>query len=279
MTSDGKIGLLISFLFIVTIAFLINGPKGLFKTDKPVIETAVQVPSGRSILIEQAVEEAARELEPVPLRQTQPPTAVQIITPVPTASSAAEPSVPAVLPSPDTSVSSNTSAAPAPSAPAAIQTHTVQKGETLAAIASRYYGKEAGNTRAVIQKLYQANQHILTSPDILRVGDKLIIPPLEKVLNSTSSTSSASSVSPASSAKPEKALLEKFKDVFEPVPSGRTSPRYVVYVVQPGDRLWDIAQQYLGDGKRYTEIVRINQDQISDPDNVPAGIRLKIPVR
>ncbi|HRT22598.1 MAG TPA: LysM peptidoglycan-binding domain-containing protein, partial [Anaerohalosphaeraceae bacterium] len=88
-----------------------------------------------------------------------------------------------------------------------------------------------------------------------------------------------SSVSPASSAKPEKALLEKFKDVFEPVPSGRTSPRYVVYVVQPGDRLWDIAQQYLGDGKRYTEIVRINQDQISDPDNVPAGIRLKIPVR
>jgi len=276
MTSDGKIGLLISFLFIVTIAFLINGPKGLFKTDKPVIETAVQVPSGRSILIEQAVEEAARELEAVPLRQSQPPTAVQIITPVPTASSAAEPSVPAVLPSPDTSVSSNTSAAPAPSAPAAIQTHTVQKGETLAAIASRYYGKEAGNTRAVIQKLYQANQHILTSPDILRVGDKLIIPPLEKVLNSSSSASSAS---PASSAKPEKALLEKFKDVFEPVPSGRTSPRYVEYVVQPGDRLWDIAQQYLGDGKRYTEIVRINQDQISDPDNVPAGIRLKIPVR
>ncbi|HOT72714.1 MAG TPA: LysM peptidoglycan-binding domain-containing protein [Anaerohalosphaeraceae bacterium] len=273
MTSDGKIGLLISFLFIVTIAFLINGPKGLFKTDKPVIETAVQVPSGRSILIEQAVEEAARELEPVPLRQTQPPTAVQIITPVPTASSAAEPSVPAVLPSPDTSVSSNTSAAPAPSAPAAIQTHTVQKGETLAAIASRYYGKEAGNTRAVIQKLYQANQHILTSPDILRVGDKLIIPPLEKVLNSSSSASSASS------AKPEKALLEKFKNVFEPVSSGRTSPRYVEYVVQPGDRLWDIAQQYLGDGKRYTEIVRINQDQVLDPDNVPAGIRLKIPVR
>ena len=98
MTSDGKIGLLISFLFIVTIAFLINGPKGLFKTDKPVIETAVQVPSGRSILIEQAVEEATRELEPVPLRQTQPPTAVQIITPVPTASSAAEPSVPQFYP-------------------------------------------------------------------------------------------------------------------------------------------------------------------------------------
>lgn len=270
MTSDGKIGLLISFLFIVTIAFLINGPKGLFKTDKPVIETAVQVPSGRSILIEQAVEEAARELEPVPLRQTQPPTEVQIITPVPTAPSAAEPSVPAVLPSPDTSVSSgNTSAAPAPSAPAAIQTHTVQKGETLASIALRYYGKEAGNTRAVIQKLYQANQHILTSPDMLRVGDQLIIPPLEKALNPSSSVS----------AKPEKALLEKFKNVFEPVPSGRTSPRYVEYVVQPGDRLWDIAQQYLGDGKRYTEIVRINQDQISDPDNVPAGIRLKIPAR
>ncbi len=270
MTTDGKIGLLISFLFIVTIAFLINGPRGLFKTDKPVIETAAQVPSGRSILIEQAVEEAARELEPAPLRQTQPPTAVQIIDPVPPALSAAEPSVSVVPPSPDTSINSGSNVS---AAPAAIQTHIVQKGENLAAIASRYYGKEAGNTRAVIQKLYQANQHILTSPDMLRVGDKLIIPPLEKLLNSSSSAS------PASSAKPEKTLLEKFKDVFEPVPPGRTSPRHVEYVVQPGDRLWDIAQQYLGDGKRYTEIVRMNQDQISDPDNVPAGIRLKIPVR
>lgn len=274
MTADGKIGLLISFLFIVTIAFLINGPVGLFKSDKPVIETAVQAPPSRSILIEQAVEQVARELEPEPLRQTQPPTESRVLTPAPTpqpkpvsapsSPSASEtPAAPAVS---TAAVSASSATPPAPST----QFHIVQKGENLAVIAARYYGKENGNTRAVIQKLYQANQHILTSPDSLRIGDKLIIPQLEKGTTATGQTSSP---------KPEKVLLEKFKNVLEPASSERTSPRYIEYVVQPGDRLWTIALQYLGDGKRYREIVQLNRDQISDPENLPAGIRLKIPAR
>ncbi|HOQ04946.1 MAG TPA: LysM peptidoglycan-binding domain-containing protein [Anaerohalosphaeraceae bacterium] len=276
MTADGKIGLLISFLFIVTIAFLINGPVGFFKTDKPVIETAVQVPPSRSILIEQAVEQVARELEPEPLRQTEPPTESRVLTPAPTAqlqpvsvpSSPSAPEAPAASPATTAAVSTPPAAAasPAPST----QFHIVQKGENLAVIASRYYGKENGNTRAVIQKLYQANQHILTSPDSLRIGDKLIIPPLDKGIANTGQTSSP---------KPEKVLLEKFKNVLEPASSERTSTRYIEYVVQPGDRLWTIALQYLGDGNRYREIVQLNRDQISDPENLPAGIRLKIPAR
>ncbi|HOK66708.1 MAG TPA: LysM peptidoglycan-binding domain-containing protein [Anaerohalosphaeraceae bacterium] len=275
MTSDGKIGLLISFLFIVTIAFLINGPVGFFKTDKPVIETAVQAPPSRSILIEQAVEQVARELEPEPLRQTQPPSESRVIAPAPTAqpqpaSAPNSPSAPETAPAASaastTAVPTPSAASPAPST----QVHIVQKGENLAVIASRYYGKENGNTRAVIQKLYQANQHILTSPDSLRIGDKLVIPPLDKGTANTGQTSSP---------KPEKVLLEKFKNVLEPASSERPSPRYIEYVVQPGDRLWTIALQYLGDGNRYREIVQLNRDQISDPENLPAGIRLKIPAR
>jgi nucleoid-associated protein YgaU len=275
MTSDGKIGLLISFLFIVTIAFLINGPTGFFKTDKPVIETAVQAPPSRSILIEQAVEQVARELDPVPLRQTQPPSEVRILEPAPAvqrastpASSAAQaastgPSDAAKVPAANTAPADTASSAPA-------KIHIVQKGENLAVIAMRYYGKENGNTRSVIQKLFEANQPLLSSPDSIRVGDKLVIPPFEQLTKESAQKAAA---------KPEKKLLEKFKDVFEPVSSKRPSPRYIDYIVQPGDRLWNIALQYLGDGNRYPEIVQINKDQISDPDNLPAGIRLKIPAR
>lgn len=270
MTADGKIGLLISFLFIVTIAFLINGPAGFFKTDKPVIETAVQAPPSRSVLIEQAVEQVAREIEPVPLRQTQPPTEVRILEPAPAAPTVPMATAPAAQsapagPTPPPKVSAaGTVSSPSP------QIHTVEKGENLAIIAARYYGKENGNTRAVIQKLYEANQDVLESPDTLRVGDKLVIPPLEKLMNESGRKTTQ---------KPEKTLLEKFKNVFEPVSSERSTPRYIDYVVQPGDRLWTIALQYLGDGNRYREIVQINRDQISDPDHVPAGTRLKIPAR
>ncbi len=272
MTSDGKIGLLISFLFIVIIAFLINGPGGFFKADKPVIETAVQVPSSRSILIEQAVEQAARELEPAPLRQTQPPADIRLIEPAPAGPSAAPATPgPAVQPQPAAPAATpNTPAVPAaPSAPAG-QVHTVQKGDTLASIAARYYGKETGNTRAAIQRLYEANRNLLTSPDSIRIGDKLVIPPLEKA---------AAGSTQASAPRPERVLLDKYKNALEPAASDRSKPRYTDYVVQPGDRLWDIAQKYLGDGKRYQEIVQINQAQIPDPDNLQAGTRLKIPVR
>lgn len=275
MTPDGKIGLLFSFLFIVVIAFLINGPAGFFKTEKPVIETAVPIPPSRSILIDQAVEQVARQLEPAPLRPTVPPAEERIIHPIPTALPTAEMVSSSSQTPVDTTAGSMiaTSVEPSPVNPSAVQIHTVQQGENLALIAVRYYGKETGNTRAVIQKLYQVNQDILPSPDIVRVGDKLTIPPLEKLLRF--SAENPKSTSP----KPEKTLLEKFKNVFEPVASGRSSARYIEYVVQPGDRLWDIAQQHFGDGRRYLEIVRANPQQISDPDNLPAGIRLKIPVR
>ncbi|MEJ5258983.1 MAG: LysM peptidoglycan-binding domain-containing protein [Anaerohalosphaeraceae bacterium] len=274
MTSDGKIGLLISFLFIVIIAFLINGPGGFFKADKPVIETAVQVPSSRSVLIEQAVEQAARELEPAPLRQTQPPADIRLIEPTPaTPATAPAAPAPAVQTQPAAPAAPSASAAPTPATtptPPAGQIHTVQKGDTLASIAVRYYGKETGNTRAAIQKLYEANRNLLTSPDSIRIGDKLVIPPLEKA---------AAGSAQASPSRPERVLLDKYKNVLEPAVSDRNKPRTVEYVVQPGDRLWDIAQKYLGDGKRYQEIVQLNQAQIPNPDNLQAGTRLKIPVR
>lgn len=46
------------------------------------------------------------------------------------------------------------------------------------------------------------------------------------------------------------------------------------YVVQPGDRLWDIAQRYLGDGNRWREIA---PPGLTDPTKLQPGTRLTLP--
>jgi nucleoid-associated protein YgaU len=282
MTVDGKIGLLLGLLFIVVIAFLINGPSGFLKGDKSVIETSVPAPPGKSIVIDQAVAEVARELDPMPLRESQPPQEVRVLEPeqaepqaVTLQSPSAAPSLPQpvvaeVLPAPAEEPLPAASPSPAASPVPSVKTHTIQPGENLAVIASRYYGKEEGNRRVTIQKLYEANRDILESPDDICAGDRLTIPSFEQL--------TAPPV--RKEAKPEKKLLDKFKGMFESAPaSDKKTPAYKEYVVQQGDHLWEIAEKYMGDGKRYKELVALNRQQISDPDHVPAGIRLKIPVR
>lgn len=49
------------------------------------------------------------------------------------------------------------------------------------------------------------------------------------------------------------------------------------YTVKSGDCLWRIAQRFLGDGKRYTEIYNLNRDKISNPDLIYVGQVLRIP--
>ena len=57
------------------------------------------------------------------------------------------------------------------------------------------------------------------------------------------------------------------------------------YVVQPGDTLWAIAEQQLGDGARYREIFDLNVGrpqhslgQLTDPDTIVPGWVLHLPV-
>lgn len=50
------------------------------------------------------------------------------------------------------------------------------------------------------------------------------------------------------------------------------------YHVQRGDNLWDIARKQLGDGKRWTEIYKLNTDVIgNNPDLIHTGTDLKMP--
>ena len=48
-------------------------------------------------------------------------------------------------------------------------------------------------------------------------------------------------------------------------------------VVQPGDTLGIIAMKHYGSVQRWRDIFRANRDRLTDPDLVPAGIRLRLP--
>ncbi len=52
---------------------------------------------------------------------------------------------------------------------------------------------------------------------------------------------------------------------------------YGVYEVKAGDSLSKIAKNTLGDPNRYRDIFQANTDQLSDPNRIQPGQKLKIP--
>lgn len=64
-----------------------------------------------------------------------------------------------------------------------------------------------------------------------------------------------------------------------PEPSTEASaaePEFVVYVVRPGDTMWDIAERLLGDGTRFAEIIR--DDPAAPPESLRVGETVRVPV-
>lgn len=62
---------------------------------------------------------------------------------------------------------------PGPGAPGGgeVTVYEVKPGDTLGAIAQRFYGKAS-----LYPKIFDANRDILTNPDLIKVGQKLKIP-------------------------------------------------------------------------------------------------------
>ena len=291
MTADAKVGLLLGLFFIALIAFLINGLPSMLQSAGPeevVKTTAIMAPSGPDLVIDHRVTDTAQRLSPgIPLRAVEPPqevivldnaarqTAAAVDAPAPQPAPA-QPSVietqVSQLPLPQPARSQPVLPQPAPTRPvaAAGREHVVQKGESLSSIAQKYYGAEEGNRRAVIQKLYEANTEVLSSPDKVIVGSKLTVPPLKETAAPQPSQSET--------------LLQKFSGVFEravtpaQTQTARTpAPRTTEYVVQPGDSLWKIAEKTLGDGRKFDTLVQMNKDRLKSADDVVAGMKLVVP--
>ena len=159
---------------------------------------------------------------------------------------------------------------PEPVKPAFPKTYVVTEGDNLALIAVKFYGEEEGNKRANIAKIFEANRNLLKKPDEIQVGQELTIPSLSM-----------------STAEKEKSKGGLASAIFEKVKSiGREhlspdKPRQPVvsklYKVREGDSLWRIAAEQLGNGSRYTEVVKLNADVLSDEDSLMVGMSLKMP--
>ncbi len=275
MTADAKVGLLLGLIFIVMIAFLINGLPNFLQTAnaEDAVDVTITVPPAQDLVIDDRVIEIAEELQrnDIPLRQSTPPQEVVLLDsgsasvagqqqrPQPTV--VATPNIPVQTSTPQPRVSTS-------------KTHVVASGENLAVIAQKYYGKEEGNRRVVIQSLFEANKNVLKSADSVRVGQKLSIPPLEALMAGPSQP--VAQVQLQRTAVPQQSgpsFMQRVSNLFE---RSDNESSVKIHIVQDGESLWGIAQETLGDGKRYKEILKLNK-AIKDADDVVAGTRLKLP--
>jgi nucleoid-associated protein YgaU len=182
--------------------------------------------------------------------------------------------------------------APAASKPGPVlggKTYLVVAGDTLPAIAKRFYGPEEGNRLANIDRIYQANLTVLTSPAEVKIGQKLVIPPPLPPLSkptTTLATAAKTTATPAPNPnKPADVLPKAFFDKVEAL--GKRAPAAVPpptpedrwYTVQEGDNLWKIAAGQLGAGSRWDEIHKLNAEILTSQDALKVGMRLRLPAK
>ena len=55
---------------------------------------------------------------------------------------------------------------------------------------------------------------------------------------------------------------------------------FTIHVVKDGDKLWNLAEKYLGAGHRWKKIIVLNTEQLGgNPDRLRLGMKLKIPTK
>jgi nucleoid-associated protein YgaU len=71
------------------------------------------------------------------------------------------------------------------------------------------------------------------------------------------------------------------KPESKPETESRPSPAkgsYTIHVVKDGDKLWNLAEKYLGKGHRFGKIIELNKEELGDnPERLRVGLKLKIP--
>ena len=254
MTSDAKIGLLLGLVFIVIIAFLINGLPEMV-TGQSANTSAISVEKIDDILsIDHNADQAIKEIEELytPATRIVEETAMQN-----------DPR----FSSDGTVVAHNSGTSNIVLTTNSGREYVIQSGDNLAKIAKKVYGSDQGNRHANIQKIFKANSDRLDSPDDIFQGQKIIIPALTSV--------SQRVVVPNNNPAPE--MLLRVKRGINNVINRK--PKYSTYTVKEGDSMWQIAQKYLGDGNRYREILKLNKSLISDSSEISPGMKLKIPAK
>ncbi|CAE7154119.1 unnamed protein product [Symbiodinium necroappetens] len=143
----------------------------------------------------------------------------------------------------------------APAGSGDVRVHVVRKGETLWAIAERYYG-----TGFVHADLLRYNAGRIRNAGELNPGLNLLIPDRRDL----------GSAPPATVAT---------RPATTPARTQATPATTRTYTVAKGDTLSEISQKQLGTSKRWEEIMELNADKIDEPTDLYVGLKLKLPAR
>ena len=135
-----------------------------------------------------------------------------------------------------------------------VRNHSVKPGESLFAIANRYYGD--GN---LWRDLARFNAGRVKPDGSVNVGVVIRIPTKADLTGQPTPQNEGTATPPATPRREEAPARER------------------TYTVAAGDTLGDIARSTLGTTRRWQEIYNLNKDRISDPNNVRAGVVLRLP--
>ncbi|MEK7866976.1 MAG: LysM peptidoglycan-binding domain-containing protein, partial [Planctomycetota bacterium] len=144
----------------------------------------------------------------------------------------------------------------APTAPApelgGKKVHVVGEGDSLSTISQKHFG-----TTKHWKAIFEANRGILSSPDALSVGMKLVIP---EIAAAPAPAAGAPSAPRAPSVPTELAALG------------------TPYTVQEGDTLTSIAEKFLGSQNEWSRISALNVGiTMKDADHLSVGMVIVIP--
>lgn len=142
--------------------------------------------------------------------------------------------------------------------PAIEQIHTVQRGEMLLDLADRY---------GLPYEVIAAANHGVVQPDgrTLQPGQGRLYPGWRMRIPRTAATSRTATLTPIADL------------------TAATTRTPVVYQVKQGDWLWFIAERYLGNPERYSEIAALNPGLITadsgmhGPNHIEGGWKLNLP--
>ncbi|HZW07752.1 MAG TPA: LysM peptidoglycan-binding domain-containing protein [Phycisphaerales bacterium] len=151
--------------------------------------------------------------------------------------------------------------------------HPVARGETIAALAQRYYGD-----KGLTKQLAAYNAKRLSANGVLREGVTLRIPPRDVLMGtavlSPAAVTQAEPTGPARSSKPQ-ARTENRPTEKPAAQKAKTGPR--TYVIKKGDTLMSIASKELGSAKRWESLLVANPSL--DENSLRAGMTIKIPAK
>jgi nucleoid-associated protein YgaU len=290
MTRETKIGLLVGLAFIIVIGILLSDhfrstmepPQAALASAASMVREAVTSPGTANPPIVIVAPNDAPPKQEVPTRDELNPTPSPVIpsvridpqNPRQTSTESQEDQTTTVTPpipndslnnaaqqhgeelvqaTPDGRPVDNDQSTPPPTV--SLQNYVAQSGDSVSRLAAKYMG---GNTRANRQAIIEANPSLQDDPDRVIVGETYVIP--SKVAASTPADNSTTDA---------------------PAPTQTNTGSAAVYTVQPGDSLWRIANDELGDPDSIDAIKELNADVLrgKNHDVLFPGMRLRLPAK